>query len=90
MAALTDLKAAGLLLEAGEIDKALSTVQPLTAEGEPYRLLALELQGVAQAMSGDLEAARASFETVLNDPGATTNMQGRAAEFMRAIGFEPG
>lgn len=88
--ALADLKAAALHLETGDADAALFTARPLTAEGEPYRLLALEIQGVAQVLAGDLEAAQETFEAVLNDPGATTNMQGRAAEFMRAIGFEPG
>lgn len=86
---LADLKSAALSLNTGESGTAMTTLAPLTAEGEPYRLLAIELQGVAQVMSGDLEAARTSFETVLNDPAATATLQGRAAEFLRSIGVEP-
>jgi len=86
---LAKLKSAALSLDAGDTDAALAALAPLAAEGEPYRLLAIELQGVAHVVSGDLQAARAAFETVLNDPGATATLQGRAAEFLRSIGVEP-
>ncbi len=88
--ALADLKSAALTLDAGETDKALAALEPLAVEGEPYRLLAIELQGIAHALSGDVDAAQKAFETVLNDPGATPPLQGRAAEFLRSIGVEPG
>lgn len=86
---LADLKSAALSLNSGQTDAALAVLTPLVGEGEPYRLLAIELQGVAQALSGDMEAAQAAFETILNDPGATATLQGRAAEFLRSIGVEP-
>lgn len=86
---LADLKAAALKLDLGQTDAALATAQSLAKEGAPYRLLALELQGVAHALAGDVEAARQAFESVLNDPAATTTLKGRAAEFLRSIGVEP-
>lgn len=87
--ALADLKAAALLLDAGDTEAALTAAQPLAAEGEPYRLLAIELQAIAYALSGDAAQAQAAFETILSDPSATPTLQGRAAEFLRSMGVEP-
>ncbi len=87
--ALADLKAAALLLNSGDTEAALAATLPLAADGEPYRLLAIELQAIAHVLTGDLEQAQTAFETILNDPTSTPTLQGRAAEFMRSIGVEP-
>jgi hypothetical protein len=86
---LAELKSAALSLNTGQTEAALAALAPLAGEDEPYRLLAIELQGVAHVLTGDMEAAQTAFEAILNDPAATSTLQGRAAEFLRSIGVEP-
>jgi len=88
-AKLAALKSAALSLDTGDTAAALTALEPLAAEGEPYRLLAVELQGVAHVLAGDLKAAETAFRTILDDPNATASLQGRSAEFLRTIGVDP-
>jgi hypothetical protein len=65
--ALRDLaliQAALLELEVGKPEAAADLVKDLTKEGEPYRLSALEVTGLAAVAAGDKEKAKSTFETL--------------------------
>nr|WP_298682396.1 tetratricopeptide repeat protein [uncultured Dongia sp.] len=58
--------AAGLMggyvaLDLGKADAAVALAQPLTAEGQPYRLSALEITGLAAYATGDKAKAKEIF-----------------------------
>lgn len=58
------IQAALLELEVGKPEAAADLVKDLTQEGEPYRLSALEVTGLAALAAGDNEKARTTFETL--------------------------
>ena len=65
--ALRDLaliQAALLELEIGKPEAAADLVKDLTKEGEPYRLSALEVTGLAAVAAGDTAKAKTTFETL--------------------------
>lgn len=49
-------------LDLGKADAALALAQPLTAEGQPYRLSALEITGLAAYATGDKAKAKTIFQ----------------------------
>jgi hypothetical protein len=61
---LAAIQAALLELEIGKPQAAADLVKDLTKEGEPYRLSALEITGLAALAAGDTAKAKATFETV--------------------------
>ena len=61
---LAAIQAALLELEIGKPESAAELVKGLTAAGEPYRLSALEITGLAAVAAGDTEKAKATFEAV--------------------------
>jgi hypothetical protein len=61
---LAAIQAALLELEIGKPEAAADLVKDLTQEGEPYRLSALEITGLAALAAGDTAKAKATFETV--------------------------
>ncbi len=64
---------AGLLkLQAGKPADALQVVQPLTAEGNAYRLSALEITGLAQLAGGDKAKAVETFKQLEQVASAPT------------------
>lgn len=61
---LAAIQAALLALELGKPENATELVKGLTGAGEPYRLSALEITGLAALAAGDQEKAKATFEAV--------------------------
>jgi hypothetical protein len=61
---LAAIQAALLEIEIGKPENAAELVKDLTAAGEPYRLSALEITGLAAVAAGDEEKAKATFEAV--------------------------
>ncbi len=49
-------------LDLGKADAALALAQPLVAEGQPYRLSAIEITGLAAFASGDKAKAKEIFQ----------------------------
>jgi hypothetical protein len=49
-------------LDLGKADAAVALAQPLTAEGQPYRLSALEITGLAAYATGDKAKAKGIFQ----------------------------
>lgn len=60
----------------------------LSAPGRPFRLLALEQRALFHANEGDLTAARADLGEILQDAGATREMQVRSQLMLTALGGE--
>ena len=69
-----------------ETDAALERLAPLTAEGAPYRLLALELGAVLKLNAGRTEAAHADLRTILSAQGLTGGLEQRASALLSASG----
>ncbi|WP_108397806.1 tetratricopeptide repeat protein [Devosia submarina] len=68
-----------LLVDTGTLADVEARVGTIAADGNPLRNSAREALGLAQYKAGDLAAAQASFEAVVNDPytnGTTRNRMG--------------
>lgn len=61
-------------------------LEPLMAEGNPWRYSAQELAAVLALGAGDTEAARQLYAPIADDPNAPQSLRGRAAEMLRALG----
>lgn len=75
---LAAIEAALLVLEIGKPEQAAALVEPLTKEGEAYRLSALEITGLAAIAAGDNAKAKTTFETVKKVAGETAPGSGYA------------
>jgi hypothetical protein len=71
-------------------NSARSRAEPLAEEAAPWRYSALELRALAEIEAGDLDAARATLQSVLSDPQTPPNLSRRAAELMASIGGPAG
>lgn len=85
---LARLQAIRLRLATMAPSEAVSELDPLTAEGAPYRLLALELRAVAKLNAGDAEGAHDDLRAILESPEATRDLIDRAAALLVASGGE--
>jgi len=65
---------------------AVAELDPLTAEGAPYRALALELRAAIRLNAGETEAAHEDLQAILSDPTATRDIQGRASVMLVSSG----
>jgi len=65
---------------------AIAELEPLTAEGAPYRLLALELRAALRLNIGDAEAAHADLAAILTDPQVTREGGQRASVLLLSSG----
>lgn len=61
---LAAIQAALLELDGGKPEAAADLVKDMTNEGEPYRLSALEVTGLAAMAAGDTAKAKTTFETL--------------------------
>ncbi len=68
--------------------EAVAELEPLAAEGAPYRLLALELRATAHLEAGNAEAAHADLRRILESQEATRDITERAAALLVASGGE--
>lgn len=85
---LARLQAIRLALPDMDPAEAVAALEPLAAEGAPYRLLALELRAVAHLNAGDTEAAHADLRTILESSDATRRLIERVAALLVASGGE--
>ena len=65
---------------------AMAELEPLTAEGAPYRLLALELRAAIRLNRGETEAAHGDLQAILGDPAATREVSERATVMLLSSG----
>lgn len=61
---LAAIQAALLELDGGKPEAAVDLVKDMTQEGEPYRLSAMEVTGLAAMAAGDNAKAKTAFETL--------------------------
>ncbi|MGV8855085.1 MAG: tetratricopeptide repeat protein [Devosia sp.] len=74
-----------LLIDGGTLADVDSRVGSVAAEGSPLRNAAHETLGLAQYKAGDLIAAQASFEAVLNDPMTPANVRNRMGYYLAEL-----
>lgn len=79
------LQAAAILVDTGSVADVEARVGTIATDGNPLRRVAHELLGLAQFKAGDNEAAKASFEAILNDPLAQEGIRNRVAYYLAAM-----
>ena len=82
MQGVAAISASYLALDLGKGDQALSLAQPLLADGNPYRLMALEVTGLVAHAAGDNAKARQIFtdlEPLAAAPDAPSQLRDRVA-----------
>ena len=77
-----------ILLESAALppEERIARLEPLTAGGAPYRLLALEQTAYARAELGDTEVALALLQDILADGELTEGLRQRASQMIVALG----
>ncbi len=70
----------------GEAGALLAELGPLTSEGAPYRLLAIELRAILNLKRGETGAAHDDLRAILDDPGVTDGLTLRAREMLAISG----
>lgn len=87
---LARLLAAMLLADSGDAAEVDRRLAPLLNPHSPWRNSARELQGVVAMRDGRLEAARESFQAVLDDSTASGTIRARVQQLMQAVGGQGG
>ncbi|MDJ0824964.1 MAG: hypothetical protein QNJ16_05615 [Rhodobacter sp.] len=67
----------------------IAALEPLTAPGAAFRILAEEQIAVAEADAGDTAAALTRLQGLLNDTEATPGLRQRVSQLIVALGGEP-
>lgn len=83
---LAAIKAVMAEIDTGKPDALLASIEPLTAPGRPFRVLALELQAAAHLRLGQTEAARRALGSALETEGAPQGLRTRAGQLLEALG----
>lgn len=71
-----------ILVDTGTLADVQARVETIAAEGNPLRNAAREALGLAQYKAGDLAAAQASFEAVVNDPRTLSTTRNRMGYYL--------
>jgi len=72
--------------ESGNPAELARMLEPLQADGNPWRHTALELGAVLAAKAGDRAKAREIYARLADDPATPVSLRGRAAEMLQALG----
>lgn len=83
---LARLQRVMLLGDGLDASERLATLEGLTEPGAPFRALALEQRTIVRLETGDVPGAVADLETVLETPGASEAVRGRAQQLLIALG----
>lgn len=77
-----------VLLEAGTLgpEERIARLEPLTANGAPYRLLALEQTAYARSEMGETDVALALLRDILADGDLTLGLRQRVSRMIVALG----
>jgi hypothetical protein len=68
--------------------EAVAALEPLAADGAPYRLLALELRAAIRLNAGETEAAHDDLRAIVDDPAVTRELLQRASVMLLSSGGE--
>lgn len=83
---LGQFKAALIASEGQDPATRIAAFEPMAAPGATFGLLAREQIAVAQAQSGDVDAALATLETISNDALASEGLRNRIGQLIVALG----
>ena len=75
-----------LLIDSGDTRNVAERLEPLAADGAPWRYSARELQGLLALRDGRKEEARSIFDALIADPETPTTLRNRAAELNAIAG----
>ncbi len=82
---LGDLLSAHMQLDTDDAVALAARLQPLTAEGAPWRYSALEQEGYLALRTGDKAKARRLFTELSQDAQAPQGISARAADILRVL-----
>ena len=85
---LARLQAVRISVAAMDPAEAIAELDPLTVEGAPYRLMAMELRAIVRLNSGDTESAHSDLNAIIADPQATRGSSERAVALLLSSGGE--
>lgn len=85
---LAKLYGAMMLVDSGDPRQVRERLEPLAADGAPWRYSARELQGVLALRVGELDKARQIFDALIDDPDTPTTLRNRASELRALAGGE--
>lgn len=77
--------AGNLLIDSGSLADVESRVGSVAAEGSPLRNAAREIMGLAQYKAGDLPAAQASFQSVIDDAMTQSSTRTRMGYYLAQL-----
>lgn len=77
--------AGNLLIDSGSLADVESRVGSVAAEGSPLRNAAREIMGLAQYKAGDLPAAQASFQSVIDDGMTQSSTRTRMGYYLAQL-----
>jgi hypothetical protein len=86
LTALAAYRAAILRIPLVAPSQSIAALTPLTAPGNPMRILALEARGLVHLRNGDTAAARTDFDAVLADTAASEASRARVRELRTTLG----
>lgn len=85
---LATLKLAILLTDRAEPGERIALLQPLTAPGAPFRVLAEEQIALAEIEAGETQAALDRLRAIARDTAATGGLRQRVNQLIVALGGE--
>ncbi len=83
---LARVRSVAARVETGDPAELRAALSGLTSAGNPWRPMALELQGILAIRTGDAAAARAVFSELADSAETPRGMRARAAEVLKALG----
>ena len=87
---LATILSAMIGLEGPDPAAVVKKLQPLAAEGQPFRPSALELLGYVAIGQGDFKTAKSHFRAIADDMAAPTGLRQRATQVLAWIGDRGG
>jgi len=78
-----------MMTDAGTAEDRIATLEPLTAAGAPFRVLAEEQIAIAEVEAGQAEAAISRLQQLLADDEASQALRRRASQLIVALGGTP-
>lgn len=87
---LAALQAARIAAVTQSADAVFARLEPLEAEGAPYRLMALELKAVLLLNNGSAEAGHDLMRQIMADPESTQTLSDRMRQILISTGGETG
>ena len=86
LADLAAVMAAFKSVDSGKADEMIAKLEPLAADGRPYRISVRELQALNAARKGDIKRARELWSEIVKDPGAPQGALQRATAMLNLNG----